>query len=146
MPPEVRLTIAMIAAPPFAISFFWFAWTSYPSVSVWAPMMSGVLLGWSICFIFVRCFCLPCCWPTPYDNFKAWPIQLHHRCIFICRCLGAGCNHCSSQSIRCYFPCEWLNLPFAPADRSSPSFLLLKCMMALAQNGLRHYWVLSLWS
>jgi hypothetical protein len=43
----------MLSAPFFAISFFWFAWTSFPSISLWAPMMSGALLGWSICLIFV---------------------------------------------------------------------------------------------
>ncbi|KAG0696052.1 major facilitator superfamily domain-containing protein [Suillus ampliporus] len=53
VPPEFRLRIAMIAAPFFAGSFFWFAWTSYPSISIWAPMMSGALLGWSICLIFL---------------------------------------------------------------------------------------------
>ncbi|OAX44363.1 MFS general substrate transporter [Rhizopogon vinicolor AM-OR11-026] len=56
VPPEFRLRVAMIAAPPFAISFFWFAWTSYPSISIWAPMMSGVLLGFSICLIFLSLF------------------------------------------------------------------------------------------
>jgi hypothetical protein len=53
VPPEVRLEIAIIAAPFFAISFFWFAWTSFPSISFVAPMMSGILLGWSILWIFV---------------------------------------------------------------------------------------------
>jgi hypothetical protein len=54
VPLEYRLRVAMTAAPPFAISFFWFAWTSYSSISIWAPMMSGALLGWSICLKFVR--------------------------------------------------------------------------------------------
>ncbi|KAG1749872.1 major facilitator superfamily domain-containing protein [Suillus paluster] len=56
VPPEFRLRIAMVAAPSFAISFFWFAWTSFPSISIWAPMTSGALLGWSICFIFLALF------------------------------------------------------------------------------------------
>jgi len=56
VPPEVRLEIAIIAAPFFAISFFWFAWTSYPSISFAAPMMSGMVLGWSICWIFLALF------------------------------------------------------------------------------------------
>lgn len=43
----------MVSAPFLVISFFWFAWTSFPSVSIWAPMLSGGLLGWSICLIFV---------------------------------------------------------------------------------------------
>lgn len=53
VPPEIRLEMAIVAAPFFAISFFWSAWTSYASVSFWAPMMAGCLLGWSICWIFV---------------------------------------------------------------------------------------------
>ncbi|KAG1825807.1 major facilitator superfamily domain-containing protein [Suillus subaureus] len=56
VPPEFRLRVAMISAPFFAISFFWFAWTSFPSISMWAPMMSGALLGWSICLIFLALF------------------------------------------------------------------------------------------
>lgn len=40
----------------FAISFFWFGWTSYPSVSFWAPMMAGFTLGWSIVWIFLSLF------------------------------------------------------------------------------------------
>ncbi|KAH7912566.1 major facilitator superfamily domain-containing protein [Hygrophoropsis aurantiaca] len=56
VPPEFRLEVAMIAAPFFVVSFFWFAWTSFPSISLWAPMMSGLLLGWSICLIFLGLF------------------------------------------------------------------------------------------
>jgi len=56
VPPEFRLEIALLASPFFAIAFFWFAWTSYPSVSLWAPMMAGSLLGLSICWIFVALF------------------------------------------------------------------------------------------
>jgi hypothetical protein len=37
----------------FAISFFWFGWTSYPSISYWAPMMSGLVFGVSLMFLFV---------------------------------------------------------------------------------------------
>ena len=46
----------MVAAPVFALSFFWFGWTSYPSVSYWAPLMAGVPLGGSIVFIFLGLF------------------------------------------------------------------------------------------
>ncbi|KAJ8591490.1 hypothetical protein M405DRAFT_764751 [Rhizopogon salebrosus TDB-379] len=56
VPLEYRLRVAMTAAPPFAISFFWFAWTSHSSISTWAPMMSGALLGWSICLKFLSQF------------------------------------------------------------------------------------------
>ncbi|KZP04489.1 MFS general substrate transporter [Athelia psychrophila] len=56
VPPEFRLEMAIVAAPFFAISFFWFAWTSSASVSFAAPMMAGVLLGFSICWIFLALF------------------------------------------------------------------------------------------
>ncbi len=46
----------MYAAPIFALSFFWFGWTSYPSVSFWAPMMAGGPLGFSIVWIFLALF------------------------------------------------------------------------------------------
>lgn len=53
VPPEYRLEMAMLAGPFFAIAFFWFAWTSYPSVSLWAPLASGLLLGCGVCWIFL---------------------------------------------------------------------------------------------
>lgn len=55
--PELRLEMAMVAGPIFAGSFFWFAWTSFPSVSFWAPLISVGFMGFSICLIFVSiCF------------------------------------------------------------------------------------------
>ncbi|KII93810.1 hypothetical protein PLICRDRAFT_101527 [Plicaturopsis crispa FD-325 SS-3] len=53
VPPEFRLEMALIASPIFAISFFWFAWTSYPSISIWAPLVSAGFMGFSICWIFL---------------------------------------------------------------------------------------------
>ncbi|GLB36034.1 putative sugar (and other) transporter [Lyophyllum shimeji] len=53
VPPESRLVTAIIASPIFAASFFWFAWTSFPSISYWAPMAAGLPLGFSICWIFL---------------------------------------------------------------------------------------------
>ncbi|KAI6119007.1 MFS general substrate transporter [Pisolithus croceorrhizus] len=53
VPPEYRLEMAMVAGPFFAIAFFWFAWTSFPSVSIWAPLASGLLLGCGVCWIFL---------------------------------------------------------------------------------------------
>lgn len=35
------MEMAVVAGPIYAMSFFWFAWTSFPSVSFWAPMVSG---------------------------------------------------------------------------------------------------------
>ncbi|EJD04165.1 MFS general substrate transporter [Fomitiporia mediterranea MF3/22] len=56
VPPEKRMNIAVIAAPIFAVSFFWFGWTSYPSISFWAPMLAGLAMGFSVVFIFLALF------------------------------------------------------------------------------------------
>ncbi|KAI0822202.1 MFS general substrate transporter [Trametes gibbosa] len=56
VPPEYRLELCLWASPMFAISFFWFGWTSYPSISYWAPLMAGVPLGMSIIFLFLGLF------------------------------------------------------------------------------------------
>ncbi|KZT30674.1 MFS general substrate transporter [Neolentinus lepideus HHB14362 ss-1] len=56
VPPEARLEMAMLAGPIFAASFFWFGWTSYPSINYWAPLMSGLPLGFSIELIFLSLF------------------------------------------------------------------------------------------
>ncbi|KAF8140369.1 major facilitator superfamily domain-containing protein [Boletus edulis] len=53
VPPEYRLRVVMIASPLFTVSFFWFAWTSFPSISIWAPLASALVLGFSICWIFL---------------------------------------------------------------------------------------------
>ncbi|KAF7799242.1 hypothetical protein EIP86_010474 [Pleurotus ostreatoroseus] len=56
VPPEYRLEPALYAGVIFAGSFFWFGWTSYPSVSLWAPLVSGAPLGFSIVWIFLSLF------------------------------------------------------------------------------------------
>lgn len=56
VPPEARLEMAMCAAPLLAIAFFWFGWTSYSSISYWAPMMAGVLLAHATVWIFLALF------------------------------------------------------------------------------------------
>ncbi|KAI5121794.1 hypothetical protein M0805_009786 [Coniferiporia weirii] len=56
VPPEHRLDMAIVGAPVFAISFFWFGWTSYPSISFWVPMMAGGGMGLSVVFIFLPLF------------------------------------------------------------------------------------------
>ncbi|KAL5536623.1 hypothetical protein ACEPAF_446 [Sanghuangporus sanghuang] len=57
VPPEARLEVALIGAPLFALGFFWFAWTSYPSISYWAPMLSGLAMGSSSVLIFLSLLC-----------------------------------------------------------------------------------------
>ncbi|PPQ81697.1 hypothetical protein CVT26_007770 [Gymnopilus dilepis] len=56
VPPEFRLEMVFYAGPLFALSFFWFAWTSYPRLSYWGPMLSGFPMGFSIQFIFLGLF------------------------------------------------------------------------------------------
>jgi hypothetical protein len=53
VPPEKRLEATLLAAPLYAISFFWFGWTSYPGVSFWSPLMAGGLMGFSILLVFL---------------------------------------------------------------------------------------------
>ncbi|KAH9982597.1 major facilitator superfamily domain-containing protein [Lactifluus volemus] len=52
VPPEARLEVTLLGAPLFAISFFWFGWTSYPSISLWSPLLAGGLMGFGILLIF----------------------------------------------------------------------------------------------
>ncbi|KAI0739594.1 MFS general substrate transporter [Daedaleopsis nitida] len=56
VPPEYRLEVCMWPAPVFAAAFFWFGWTSFPSVSFWAPLAAGVPLGFAIILIFLGLF------------------------------------------------------------------------------------------
>ncbi|KAL6299148.1 MFS general substrate transporter [Sparassis latifolia] len=52
-PPEARLEICKYAAPIFALSFFWFAWTSYPTVSYWATLFAGLPLTCATVWVFL---------------------------------------------------------------------------------------------
>jgi hypothetical protein len=54
VPPEAHLSCTRLAAVTYAISFFWFGWTSYSYISFWSSMMAGGLLGFSVALIFVR--------------------------------------------------------------------------------------------
>ncbi|KAJ7783659.1 MFS general substrate transporter [Mycena maculata] len=56
VPPEFRLEMALFASPLYAVAFFWFGWTSFPSISLWAPLMSGFVMGFSINWIFLSLF------------------------------------------------------------------------------------------
>ena len=59
VPPEVRLPMAVVGGLLFSVGFFWFGWTSFPSISYWAPMLAGGLFGFSITLIFVRTLPFP---------------------------------------------------------------------------------------
>ncbi|EJU05858.1 MFS general substrate transporter [Dacryopinax primogenitus] len=56
VPPEHRMEMAFLGGPLFAIAFFWFGWTSYPSISFWAPLMSILLIGFGVVLIFLSLF------------------------------------------------------------------------------------------
>ena len=51
--PEIRLGMAMFGAPLLVISLFWFAWTSWPSVSYWSPLVAGGVYGMAQYLIFL---------------------------------------------------------------------------------------------
>ena len=44
---------SMIGAPFLTISLFWFAWTSFSSVSCWSPLVAGGMFGAGLFFIFL---------------------------------------------------------------------------------------------
>ena len=54
VPPEQRLKPLFYSAPALAIAFFWFAFTSYPSISIWSPIFAIWLLGVCILCEFLR--------------------------------------------------------------------------------------------
>ncbi|PIL25367.1 MFS general substrate transporter [Ganoderma sinense ZZ0214-1] len=56
VPPEVRIEVSVWAAPILVVAFFWFGWTSYPSISFWAPMMAGLPIGFATILIFLGIF------------------------------------------------------------------------------------------
>lgn len=54
--PEERMRIVMFSAPALVVAFFWFGWTSFPSISFVSPMLAGTLLGAAILFVFLGLF------------------------------------------------------------------------------------------
>lgn len=59
-PSESRLPMGVYGGVIFAVGFFWFGWTSFPSVSYWAPLLSGLAFGVSLMFLFVSFFLSLC--------------------------------------------------------------------------------------
>ncbi|KAF8342649.1 major facilitator superfamily domain-containing protein [Cantharellus anzutake] len=53
VPPEERLRPSIVGSLLVTISFFWFAWTSFPSVNVWVPIMAGLPMGLSMIMLFI---------------------------------------------------------------------------------------------
>lgn len=56
VPPEERLKPLMIAAPAFAVSFFWLGWTYYPSINAASPILAIALLGLCVLWMFLSVF------------------------------------------------------------------------------------------
>lgn len=56
VPPEHRLRPALFGGGLFALSYFWFGWTSYPNVSYWAPLASGIPSALGVLWIFLPLF------------------------------------------------------------------------------------------
>jgi hypothetical protein len=53
---QLRLPITMIAGPFFIIAYFWLGWTSYPSIPVIVPMLSGLWFGAASLLLFAGFF------------------------------------------------------------------------------------------
>ena len=53
LPPEERLLASMIGGPVLLVALFWFAWTSFSHVTVWAPIVASAFIGFAILVIFL---------------------------------------------------------------------------------------------
>ncbi|KAB8269466.1 major facilitator superfamily transporter [Aspergillus minisclerotigenes] len=52
--PETRLWYALAGgAPAIPISLFWMAWTTYPHISPWSPIIASAVFGFGITTVFV---------------------------------------------------------------------------------------------
>ncbi len=56
LPPEFRLWYAMFGAPAIPISLFWMGWTSYSHISIWSPLLAGVLFGYGVLCVFISSY------------------------------------------------------------------------------------------
>lgn len=54
--PELRLLYAMLGAPVMPISLLWMAWTSYPSISIWSPILASAAFGFAANMIFITSY------------------------------------------------------------------------------------------
>jgi len=53
-PPEERLRGGMVGGVAFVVGIFWLGWTGeYPSVPWYVPALSAILVGMSVCLIFI---------------------------------------------------------------------------------------------
>lgn len=51
--PEERLPLMTAGGISMVIGLFWFAWTSFPSISAWPQIISGVFIGNGIIMVFM---------------------------------------------------------------------------------------------
>lgn len=57
LPPEFRLHYAMLGgAVAIPVSVLWMAWTSYPSISIWSPIVASVFFGYGILCVFISSY------------------------------------------------------------------------------------------
>lgn len=57
LPPESRLWTAMLGGSlAIPISLFWMAWTSYPDISIWSPLIASALFGFGILAVFITSY------------------------------------------------------------------------------------------
>jgi len=54
--PEKRLEMCILSSWALVVAFFWFAWTSYPSIHWISPVLAGGLLGFAVLGMFVSLF------------------------------------------------------------------------------------------
>lgn len=48
---ETRLLLMIIGAAAFPVGLFWFAWTSFPSISPWPQILSSLPIGFAVIVI-----------------------------------------------------------------------------------------------
>ncbi|KAF9524091.1 major facilitator superfamily domain-containing protein [Crepidotus variabilis] len=56
VPPEFRLNCTLVPSVLYAGTFFWFGWTSFPSISFAAPMTSGFVTGFAVELLYLGLF------------------------------------------------------------------------------------------
>ena len=48
---ETRLLLMIVGAAALPVGLFWFAWTSFPTISPWPQILAGVPIGFSVIVI-----------------------------------------------------------------------------------------------
>lgn len=137
-PPEYRLEPAMLCSPLFAIAFFWFGWTSYPSILWVSPCFAGGLLGFAVLGIFVSLF--------NYVSFYRINVQISGRATGMYSLTGGAFGIYRSST-----PTSGLPLPLFPRTQSvDPSLVQYshssprRCIEHLIHDGLLLYSVSSI--